>query len=154
MCWCCRVAAPSGRTRQVSTRRCTAGVEPDWLAGISIGAINAAVIAGNPPERRIERLRALWELVSSELTVALPCGTGEEHRWVNEVSSSLVALAGAPGFFDPRAPLDSAWPGSIEPLSIYDTAALHATLTQLIDFDLLNDGTIRLILGAAYKRRT
>ena len=129
-----------------------AGVEPDWLAGISIGAINAAIIAGNPPELRVERLRAFWNMVSSELTGMMFHEGGDARRWFNEASAAFISAFGAPGFFRPRVPLDFAFPDTFETLSMYDTAPLHATLLELVDFDRLNEGAIRVSLGAVNVR--
>ena len=122
---------------------------PQWVAGISIGAINAALIAGNPPERRVERLRAFWEQTSSELAPA-PVASGDGARSMfNGVSAAMIAAFGAPGFFRPR--LVNPWlspPGSPEAVSLYDTGPLKATLERLVDFDLINSGTTRLTVGA------
>lgn len=81
-----------------------AGLEPEWVAGISIGAINSAIIAGNPPERRVKRLREFWDRVSSHLLLP-PIATDTNSRKIfNETSAALVASVGATGFFDPRYP--------------------------------------------------
>jgi NTE family protein len=122
---------------------------PDWVAGISIGALNAALIAGNPPERRVERLRAFWDTVSSQL-LAGPVVPGEQGRtWFNEASASFAAMFGLPGFFEPRFPPAFSYPlGAPEALSIYRTAPLRATIEELVDFDLLNAGPMRVSLGA------
>lgn len=127
----------------------TGGVMPEWVAGISIGAINSALIAGNPPERRVERLREFWQRVSSRLT-SEPFSTDLVSRKVfNEASAALVASAGAPGFFEPRFPPAVFMPpGSRQAISIYDTSPLYATLTELVDFDLLNSGAVRCSVGA------
>ncbi|MDQ6629311.1 MAG: patatin-like phospholipase family protein [Pseudomonadota bacterium] len=127
---------------------------PDWVAGMSIGAINAALIAGNAPERRVDRLREFWEGVSSSpfATPALPANL---HRLdgardaVNESSATMAMLFGVAGFFVPRipaAPFQA--PGTLAAISYYDTAPLQATLERLIDFDLLNSGRVRLSVGA------
>lgn len=128
---------------------------PQWVAGISIGAINAAIIAGNPPERRVARLREFWELVSSNLiSPALPEHYGVKARELfNESSASLVAAFGVPGFFKPRFPpapfQKEGTPGA---MSYYDTSPLEATLERLIDFDLINARRsphhVRLSVGA------
>lgn len=125
------------------------GHTPEWISGISIGALNAALIAGNPPERRIERLRDFWELVSSRL-LAEPAIPGEQARSLfNEASASLSALFGLPGFFEPRIPPAITYPpGASQALSIYETLPLRRTIEELVDFDLINDGPIRLSLGA------
>ncbi len=127
-----------------------AGYAPDWIAGISIGAINAAIIAGNPPERRIERLRSFWDLVSSQLTGAPLMTDGWIRAWYNEMSASVIAAIGAPGFFTPRFPpaIMSA-PGTLEAISLYDTSPLLKTLAELIDFDRINaKGSMRFSVGA------
>jgi NTE family protein len=80
------------------------GHEPDWVAGISIGAINAAIIVGNPPARRVERLRKFWELVSSRLLFPPLATDTHSRKLFNETSAALVASTGAPGFFEPRLP--------------------------------------------------
>jgi NTE family protein len=125
------------------------GHSPDWIAGISIGAINAALIAGNPPERRVERLREFWETVSSWL-LAKPAFRGEEARALfNEASAGLVATFGLPGFFQPRLlPALAHPPGTPGAISIYETHPLRRTLENLVDFDLLNSGRIRVSVGA------
>ncbi|MBX9588740.1 MAG: patatin-like phospholipase family protein [Hyphomonadaceae bacterium] len=130
------------------------GYEPDWIAGVSIGAINGALIAGNPPERRAERLRQFWELVTDGVSVR-PLLDGDIARGVFNEWSALASIAsGVRGFFLPRVP--SAWLhpwGTEGALSFYDTAPLRETLLQLVDFDLLNDGHPRLSVGAANIRK-
>lgn len=130
-----------------------AGHSPDWVAGISIGSVNAAIIAGNSRERRVPQLRRFWDLVSSRLTGA-PLATDETSRKIfNEASAALVASTGAPGFFNPRFPPAVFMPpGTVEAISIYDTSPLRATLTDLIDFEFLNSGAIRLSVGAVQVR--
>jgi len=127
----------------------TSGHAPDWVSGISIGAINAALIAGNPPERRVERLRSFWETVSSRL-LAEPVVPGERARTLfNEVSASYAAIFGLPGFFEPRIPPAIAFPlGAQEALSYYQTKPLRQTLEELVDFDLINAKKTRLSVGA------
>ncbi len=80
------------------------GFEPAWVAGISIGAINAAIIAGNPPERRIARLRKFWDLVSAPVPWQPPLGGDNLRLAFNETSAALIATFGVPGFFTPRFP--------------------------------------------------
>jgi NTE family protein len=123
-------------------------LHPDWVAGISIGAVNAALIAGNPPERRVERLREFWETVSGP-----PPGVGHFpafkihdnfRRIVNHGRSLEALLGGAPGFFKLRVPppyLNRHC--SLESLSYYDVAPLKSTLERLVDFDLINVGATR-----------
>ena len=108
------------------------GYPPDWVAGVSIGAINAALIAGNPPTRRVERLREFWQLVSS--------GLGELPA-PHAASALRAALFGVPGFFAPRMAPE---------LSFYDTRPLRATLERLVDFDRINACETRLSLGAVH----
>ena len=128
---------------------CEAEQAPTWVAGTSIGAVNGAIIAGNPPERRVMRLREFWERVSSRL-LAWPLSNDDNSRRIfNETSAVLVAASGAPGFFDPRVPPAVLMPqGTREAISLYDTAPLRATLEELVDFDLLNSGAVRLSVGA------
>ena len=130
------------------------GYEPDWISGVSIGAINGALIAGNPPERRAERLRQFWELVTDGISVK-PLLDGDMARGVFNEWSALASIAsGVRGFFVPRVP--SAWLqpwGTEGALSFYDTAPLRETLEQLVDFDLLNAGHPRLSVGAANIRK-
>jgi len=126
------------------------GHTPDWVSGISIGAVNAALIAGNPPERRVERLREFWETVSSHL-LAEPFVPGEQARSLfNDASASFAAIFGLPGFFEPRIPPAITFPpGAPEALSLYATSPLRQTLEELVDFDLINARKTRLSVGAA-----
>ena len=132
-----------------------AGLQPDWVAGISIGAINAALIAGNSPETRVEKLRKFWDMVSAD-----PLGTWafqppEEiggdlaRQWANRWYATAAALFGARGMFTPRIfhPLTRA-PGTPEATSFYDTATLKSTLERLVDFDRINSGETRFSVGA------
>ena len=128
---------------------CHHDFEPEWVAGISIGAINAAIIAGNSRETRVERLKEFWEMVSSPVSWS-PVTKGDRARSLfNETSAALIATFGVPGFFTPRLPPAPLWPpGSPQSLSYYDTAPLKKTLERLVDFDLINDGKTRLSIGA------
>ncbi|UWU94206.1 DUF3734 domain-containing protein [Bradyrhizobium sp. CB1015] len=137
------------------------GLHPDWVVGISIGAINAAIIAGNAPERRVDRLREFWEEISTpamgfDTDAVGPFGRGEAARTLaNQLSALTVACAGTPGFFGPRLP--NPWfhpPGTIEATSYYDTLPLRATLERFVDFDRINsdDRDTRLSLGAVNVR--
>ena len=129
------------------------GVEIDWLAGISIGAINGAIICGNPPERRAERLAQFWRQTSSLLTAAPISQDDTSLRLFNESSAAMTASFGVPGFFTPRAPpLIPGWPYKPGDLSLYDTSPLKETLLKLVDFDLLNAGQIRYSIGATNAR--
>jgi NTE family protein len=129
-----------------------ANLHPDWVAGISIGAINSALIAGNPPEKRVERLREFWEAITSP-----PFGVpdfyepkGEFARtMLNQARSLGALLGGAPDFFKPRVPPPYFYPdGTLEATSFYDVAPLRATLDRLVDFDLISAGAIRFSVGA------
>ena len=126
-----------------------AGYQPDWVAGISIGAINAALIAGNPPEHRVDRLRDFWEHLSSQL-LGEPLMSGSNARAIfNETSAALVSATGVPGFFSPRFPPAMLMPqGSPAATGIYDTAPLRRSLETLVDFKMLNSGAPRLSVGA------
>jgi NTE family protein len=126
-----------------------AGLEPDWVAGISIGAINAALIAGNTPETRVKKLRMFWEKVSSGLQGASFLPGDHGRSLFNETSSWLSTLFGIPGFFAPRFPPPAfAFPGTDGALSFYDTTPLRQTLGELIDFATLNTSAMRVSFGA------
>jgi NTE family protein len=126
-----------------------AGIEPDWVSGVSIGAINAAIIAGNPPSARLEKLRAFWDRITDR-TVWLFTPDGDIYRQArNALSSWLTIMQGQPGFFEPRSPgpwLTAA--GARDATSYYDSAPLRETLRGLVDFSLLNTCATRLAVGA------
>jgi NTE family protein len=128
---------------------CHHDFEPEWVAGISIGAINAAIIAGNPREKRVGRLKEFWETVSAPVPWN-PVVKGDRARSLfNETSAALIATFGVPGFFTPRIPPAPLWPqGSPQSQSYYDTAPLKKTLERLVDFDRINDLQCRLSVGA------
>jgi len=135
-----------------------ADLHPDWVAGISIGAINSALIAGNPPEKRVDRLREFWETVS-ESPLGIPYFKSVEfsnqfvHKLVNQTRAMGVLLFGAPNFFVPRLPPAVVWPGgSADKASYYDTTALKPTLERLVDFDRINGGRMRFSVGAVNVR--
>jgi len=135
-----------------------ANLHPDWVAGISIGAINSALIAGNPAERRVERLREFWETVSAPpfgvpYVAALEGRDELTHSVINQMRSWAALIGGAPGFFQPRMPPPFLYPnGAPEALSHYDVAPLRATLERLVDFDLINTGAMRFSVGAVNVR--
>jgi NTE family protein len=135
-----------------------ANLHPDWVAGISIGAINSALIAGNPPEKRVERLRTFWETVSAPpfglpFLAALEGRDELTHSLINHASSLGALIGGAPGFFQPRMPPPFLYPnGAPEALSYYDAAPLRATLEALVDFDLINADAMRFSVGAVNVR--
>jgi NTE family protein len=131
-----------------------ADLHPDWVAGISIGAVNAALIVGNPPEKRVEKLREFWEAVStSPLGVphlsSINITNDVVHRFVNQTRALGIMMFGAPHFFTPRLLSPVFWPSpSVDQLSFYDVAPLKATLERLVDFDRLNGGAVRFSVGA------
>jgi len=130
-----------------------AGREPTWVVGVSIGAITAALIAGNPPERRVERLRAFWERVSAYAPMAWPTGMNALRPAFNFLSAGAVATFGSPGFFTPRFPPPVfATGGGPAATSFYDTDPLRKTLEELVDFDLINRRAMRISLGAVNVR--
>jgi len=125
------------------------GYDPNWIAGISIGAINAAIICGNPPERRVGRLKTFWESVSGQLLAKPVTDEVSFRRIFNEASAVFTAAFGAPGFFRPRLPPPAlTWPMAPTEVGFYDTTPLRDTLLSLVDFDLLNSGTTRVSVGA------
>ena len=137
-----------------------AGIRPDWVAGISIGAINAAIIVGNRPEARVARLREFWTTVSANPIWGGLADYGGRlaegltaRRAVNQASAQTAIMAGAPGFFAPRLPPPFlATPGGAAATSWYDTSVLRHTLERLVDFDLVNAGALRLSVGAVNVR--
>lgn len=138
-----------------------ADLHPNWVAGISIGAINSAIIAGNPPEHRVTRLRTFWEQITARWNWpwnrgALPPSlvTGQAPRTaLNQASATTALLQGVPGLFTPRMPAPWLFPdGSIEATSWYETDQLRTTLERLVDFDYLNDGRMRASFGAVNVR--
>ncbi len=131
---------------------CACTFEPDWVAGISIGAINAALIAGNPPDKRRAALDAFWTRVTTQVSLpAIPWDTGDAfNAALNEMNAGFIAMAGVPGFFKPRVPPMLFRPtDDLTKLSIYDTEPLRETLLDLVDFDLINrKGNMRISVGA------
>jgi NTE family protein len=125
--------------------------QPGWVAGISIGAINAAIIAGNAPGRRVERLRAFWDAITVPTSLWPAAPDGPLADWQQRASALTSVLFGQPGFFAPRGPHD--WFSPDRLVSYYDTAALRGTLERLVDFDRINDSReIRLSVGAVNVR--
>ncbi len=129
------------------------GFTPDWVVGISIGAINSALIAGNAPQHRLDRLREFWALVSARAPMVLPDGMDFARPMMNQMAAASAMMFGIPGFFTPRMPMPQfAIPGTIGALSYYDTEPLRDTLERLVDFDRINAGEMRLSLGTANVR--
>jgi NTE family protein len=137
-----------------------ANLHPDWVAGISIGGINSALIAGNPPEDRADKLWDFWQGITKDDHalfgdgLGVPWTRGDFGRNLkNKLSAADALMNGMPGFFQPRYP--PPWlqpPGCIEATSWYETGPLKATLERLIDFDRINAGEMRLSLGAVNVR--
>ena len=134
-----------------------ARIEPDWIAGISIGGINGAIIAGNPSNTRVDRLREFWTQVTSEapwdwLGWGAASGDGARNL-LNHASANLALTRGAEGFFAARPVSPWLQPsGRLEATSFYDTHELKRTLERLVDFDRLNAGLLRFSVGAVNVR--
>ncbi len=131
-----------------------ADLHPDWVAGISIGAINSALIAGNAPERRVEKLRAFWEAVTTP-PLGIPFLSGldikndMQRQMVNQWRAMGTMLFGAPSFFKPRVPPPIFTPaGNPGNLSFYDIGPLKTLLESLVDFDRINARETRFSVGA------
>ena len=126
-----------------------ANIEPDYVTGVSIGAINAAIIAGNSKKRRLQRLRTFWERIT-ERKVWHYTPDGDVFRQArNAASSWLTLMQGQPGFFKPRNP--GPWmslAGATTATSYYDSEPLLETLEELVDFSMINERAVRLSVGA------
>jgi NTE family protein len=136
-----------------------AGIRCNWIAGISIGAVNAALIAGNAPDDRLEKLKAFWEMVCRPNTVGYADALAGMFRFTapnplwrelaSFFSAMMTTLQGQRGFFKPRLmPPWSPQHGDPEAASIYDVSDLRATVERFVDFDRINSGETRLSLGA------
>lgn len=125
------------------------GIELDWVAGISIGAVNAAIIAGNERDKAVAKMREFWDGVSSALPEWPTVDNDWAREWSHIAAAGQVMAFGVPGFFTPRWPpptfAERQTPAAV---SFYDTAPLIETLNRLIDWDRLNDGKVRLSVGA------
>jgi NTE family protein len=125
------------------------GLEPDYVSGVSIGAINSAIIAGNPPAQRVERLRQFWERIT-ERKIWNYTPDGDIYRKARNTTSSFVTMMyGQPGFFKPHFP--SPWfsaAGAKTATSYYDNTPLRETLLELVDFSLINEKETRFSVGA------
>jgi NTE family protein len=134
-----------------------ADLHPDWVAGISIGAINSAIIAGNAPKNRVDALRAFWHAVSAS-PLGIPTFRNiqyddTQHQLINQARAWNTLFFGAPHFFVPRLPPPHLWPpSSPDKASYYDNSALRATLERLVDFDRINSGEMRFSVGAVEVR--
>ena len=131
-----------------------ANLRPDWVAGISIGAVNSALIAGNVPEKRVEKLREFWEAVSTP-PLGIPYLKSIEitnelaRRLVNQSRALGTLLYGAPNFFTPRPFPPMMWPAETAgSVSYYDVAPLKNTIERLVDFDCINSNRMRFSVGA------
>ena len=137
-----------------------ADIHPNWIAGISIGAINAAIIAGNPLNFRVDRLREFWMQVTSSAPwhwsgnpfIDL-AGSDDARNLLNQMSANLTAAFGAAGFFSARPLMPWLQPGgTTASTSFYDTKQLKQTLERLVDFDRLNAGMTRFSAGSVNVR--
>jgi NTE family protein len=127
------------------------GFAPDWVAGTSIGAINAALIAGNVFDNRVARLREFWQTVARADPWDVSALPQESRRAFDVAGVAATMLYGRPGMFAPRipSPLLPFMP-SAQQTSYYDTSPLHETLLRLVDFDCVNRHDVRLSLGAVH----
>ncbi|MBX9709579.1 MAG: DUF3734 domain-containing protein, partial [Xanthobacteraceae bacterium] len=125
------------------------GMEPDWVCGVSIGAINSSIIAGNPPEKRLERLRTFWERITAR-KVWHYTPDGDVYRKARNLTSSyLTTTLGQPGFFKPHDVNPWFSPaGAKTATSYYDTTPLRDTLLELVDFDRINAREMHFAVGA------
>lgn len=129
------------------------GIDVNWVAGISIGAINSAIIAGNPPGKRLEKLTEFWGLVTSRVNWPWVPDGDDMRGLFNQAASYAAITMGQPGFFKPRFPPPELQPsGTAAAVSYYDTAPLRETLLKVVDFDYLNDGPVRLSVGSVNVR--
>ena len=124
---------------------------PDWVAGISIGAINAAIIAGNAPEHRVQHLRNFWDEITAPTKMWPSAPAGPLATWQNRASALTTVMFGQPGFFLPRPPQD--WISPDNCVSYYVTSSLKGTLERHVDFDRINSAKdMRLSVGAVNVR--
>ncbi|MGD9541665.1 patatin-like phospholipase family protein [Methylocystis sp.] len=124
-----------------------AGIEFDWIVGVSIGAINASIIAGNPPESRVAKLRSFWESVTADYPPAAFAFSGASGQNLYASLSALRCFTlGVPGFFLPRVDFSFDELVGVGDTSFYDTSPLRKLLEQHVDFDMINSGSVRLSL--------
>src|SRR5262245_3388864 len=152
LAWLSRAVAPLAAIKEVSTRHCRfRNIYRTRWAGISIGAINAAVIAGNAPEHRVQRLRSFWEEITAPTSLWHSAPDGPIVEWQQWAGALTALMFGQPGFFKPREPHD--WLSANNSVSYYKTSALKSTLERLIDFDRINHAKeMRLSVGAVNVR--
>jgi NTE family protein len=128
-----------------------AGLEPEWVSGVSIGAINSALIAGNAPDRRLAALCEFWDRVTNR-TIWPYTPEGDIYRQTrNTLSALTTAIFGQPGLFSPHKV--NPWflpPGAKDATSFYDNTPLRETLEELVDFKRLNDGEMHFAVGAVH----
>src|SRR5215510_14231507 len=125
------------------------GIEPDWVSGVSIGAINSAIIAGNPPRKRLDRLREFWDRITDRKIWHYTPDGDVFRKARNAASSMMTMMQGQPGFFTPHQ--TNPWlslTGAQTATSYYDSAPLKETLLDLVDFGLINEKAVRFSVGA------
>ncbi|CAG9163534.1 patatin-like phospholipase family protein [Cupriavidus pinatubonensis] len=128
------------------------GLEPEWVIGTSIGAINGAIIAGNPPVQRLSRLKQFWDSVSYRAAALGSSGFRQLEDWLRVVN---ITTRGIPSFFTPSP--DAWWPGvhaavGLARAAFYSTSPLRATLAAVVDFEYLNARQTRLTVGTVSVR--
>jgi NTE family protein len=140
-----------------------AGLRITWISGISIGALNTAIIAGNAPEDRVEALRAFWNTICQPTDLVAHVGAwwpaafgfpDLARKWSSMWAANRALTIGQKGFFTPRSPLHTVDLAGKKPsqVSFYDTSALRTTLLRYANFDRINDGDIRVSVGAVNVR--
>ena len=137
-----------------------ANINPDWVAGVSIGAVNSAIIAGNEPAERVGKLRTFWQEITANPLLdwaaaadALTPKGSLPRALFNQLSATYALFAGASGFFTLRQPAPWLYPhGALEATSFYETKLLKSTLERLVDFDRINAGQMRFSVGAVNVR--
>lgn len=127
------------------------GHAPSWVAGVSIGAINAALIVGNEPSKRVQRLHEFWDRVTANTQFWPRWGVPGLDAVEQKLGAAGAMFLGQPGFFKPRGLfewLPGEWLSGTSPVSFYDSGDLKSTLEALVDFDRINAGATRLSVGA------
>jgi NTE family protein len=128
-----------------------AGIEPDWIIGTSIGAINASLIAGNTPQDRLPRLREFWRRMEQRPVWSF---SGAFPDFTEKLSYWSTVANGIPGFFKPNALAHTGadYPLGADRAGYYSIEPLEQTLNELVDFDLINRRVPRLTVGVAHVR--